>query len=32
MRGCARFEKHIASKKSLFDPQEMYFEQTKLEL
>ena len=31
-QGCARFEKHIASKTSLFDPQEMYFEQTKLEL
>ena len=31
-QGCARFEKHRANKTSLFDPQEMYFEQTKLEI
>ena len=29
-QGCARFEKHIASKTSLFEPEEMYFEQAKL--
>lgn len=31
-QGCARFEKHRANKTSLFNPQEMYFEQTKLEI
>lgn len=31
-QGCARFEKHRANKTSLFDPQEMYFEQTKLKI